>query len=67
MYHPYIRQKIFEARARELERIAEDDRAAELVAAPPRRSRWSRLLGGRRRVAGPRSVRLGGGTRPKAR
>jgi hypothetical protein len=27
MYHPYIRQKIFEARAKELERIAEADRA----------------------------------------
>jgi hypothetical protein len=29
MYHPYVRQKLVETRAHELERIAEDDRAAQ--------------------------------------
>jgi hypothetical protein len=46
MYHPYVRQKLFEARAHELERIAEEDRAVEA---------------GRERKGRPRRSRPGGG------
>jgi hypothetical protein len=53
MYHPYIRQKIFEARAQELERIAAQGRTAEArPAAPaPHRRRWSLFRLAARRVA----------------
>jgi hypothetical protein len=52
MYHPYIRQKIFEARAQELERIAAEDRiAAPRAAAPTPRRRWSLFRLVARRVA----------------
>jgi hypothetical protein len=66
MYHPYIRQKLFEAQAWELERIAEEDRAAQAHAAdaPIRRFDWPRLGLGRRRVAVPRSVRSDAGGLP---
>jgi hypothetical protein len=66
MYHPFIRQKIFEVRASELERIAEEDRIARAHAAdaPARRFDWSRFGLGRRRAAVPRSVRVDAGTSP---
>ena len=54
MYHPYFRQKIFEARAQELERIATRNRTADeaRTAAPPsRRRRWSLIRLAARRVA----------------
>ena len=68
MYQPYIHKKLFEARAQELERIAEEDRAARAHAAdaPPRRFDWSRL-GFRRRVTVPRSMRTDAGGRPPER
>lgn len=70
MYHPYIRQKLFEARAHELERIAEEDRAAQAQVpevSPPRPFAWSRLILRRRRVVVPGSVRIDTGGRPQAR
>jgi hypothetical protein len=53
MYHPYIRQKIFEARAQELERIAAAGRTvgARAATAPPRRRRWRVFRLAIRRVA----------------
>jgi hypothetical protein len=53
MHHPYYRQKIFEARAHELERIAADDRKAKPhTTTTPRtkRRRWSLLRLVTRRV-----------------
>jgi hypothetical protein len=52
MYQPFIRQKNFEVRASELERIAEEDRIAREHAAdaPPRRwFKWSRPRSAARR------------------
>jgi hypothetical protein len=68
MYQSYIHKKLFEARAQELERIAEDDRAAREHAAdaPARRFDWSRL-GFRRRVSVPRSMRADAGGPPAER
>jgi hypothetical protein len=73
MYHPYIRQKIFEAKAWELERIAEEDRTGRVEedrarvgepATPARRLAWSRFRLSRRRVTVPRSVRSDAGGLP---
>jgi hypothetical protein len=73
MYHPYIREKLFEAKARELERIADEDRTgraeedraqAKEPAALARGSVWSRFRLTRRRVTVPRSVRSDAGGLP---
>jgi hypothetical protein len=66
MYQPYVRQKLFEARAMELERIAEEDRVAQATAAPARRFDWLKR-GLRRRAAVPRSVRADAGGPPAER
>jgi hypothetical protein len=70
MYHPYIRQKLFEARAHELERIAEEDRAAGVQDADApgrRRFPWSKLGLTRRRVGMTRAARVDSGRAPKPR
>jgi hypothetical protein len=46
MYQPYVRQKLFEARAHELERIAEEDRAAVARRRRRRRSARPGVVGG---------------------
>jgi hypothetical protein len=70
MYHPYIRQKMVEARAHELERIAEQDRVAGAHAADApvrRRFTWAKLGMIRRRVGITRATRVDSRRAPKTR
>jgi hypothetical protein len=72
MYHPYIREKLAEARSREFERKAREDAAvqrgegsAQEAAAGERQERMARDVGMPRRGLGSRLVSMLGRGRPR--